>query len=219
MTDGVNGATSTSSNIANAQNSLAGDQQTFLKLLTTQLKNQDPLSPMDTNQFTQQLVAMTGVQQQILSNQLLQQIVSGQGGVGDAVNLIGKTVTAANANSTLASGKADWTYNLAAGAANVTLQVYDSLGRVVSESKLTNVKAGDQSFSWNGKNASGVQQADGGVYTLKITPTDASGGAIPSNVFSAGLVTSVDMADGDRTVTVGGVKIPVSSITSVQAAS
>src|SRR5579885_716501 len=73
--------------------SIAHNYTTFLSLLTTQLKNQDPLSPLDTNQFTQQLTQMTGVEQQLLGNQLLQQLVTTQS-VTQGANLIGKTVTA-----------------------------------------------------------------------------------------------------------------------------
>ncbi|MFI4974443.1 MAG: flagellar hook assembly protein FlgD [Caulobacterales bacterium] len=72
--------------------SLANNFQTFLSLLTTQLRNQDPLQPLDSSQFTQQITQMTGVEQQLLSNQLLQQLVTAQGGLGQAAGLIGKTV-------------------------------------------------------------------------------------------------------------------------------
>src|SRR5271156_1485485 len=89
----------TSNAINNSLASLASNSQTFLTLLTTQLKNQDPTSPLDTNQFTQQITQMTGVEQQLLSNQLLQQLVSAQGGVASAANLIGETVTAPGATS------------------------------------------------------------------------------------------------------------------------
>ena len=78
--------------------SLASNFQSFLSLLTTQLKNQDPTSPLDTSQFTQQITQMTGVEQQLLSNQLLQQLVSAQGGVTSSANLIGDTVTAPGVN-------------------------------------------------------------------------------------------------------------------------
>src|SRR5580704_14341929 len=77
--------------------SLAGNFQSFLSLLTTQLQNQDPLNPTDTNQFTQQITQMTGVEQQLISNQLLQQLVSQQTGIGAAASLIGDTVTAPGA--------------------------------------------------------------------------------------------------------------------------
>src|SRR6185436_12803276 len=74
---------------------LAENFDTFLSLLTTQLKNQDPLSPLDSNQFTQQLVQMTGVEQQLLTNDLLKKLVGNTGtGVSTAVSLIGKDVRA-----------------------------------------------------------------------------------------------------------------------------
>jgi flagellar basal-body rod modification protein FlgD len=89
---------STSNTINSGLAALANNQQTFLSLLTTQLKNQNPLSPVDTNQFTQQITQMTGVEQQLLSNQLLQQLVSNQG-LPQAVGMIGKTITAPGAKT------------------------------------------------------------------------------------------------------------------------
>jgi flagellar basal-body rod modification protein FlgD len=103
---GANGATGTSSTGASSISingglaSLAGNFQSFLSLLTTQLQNQDPLNPTDTNQFTQQITQMTGVEQQLISNQLLQQLVTQQTGIGAAAGMIGDTVTAPGAKST-----------------------------------------------------------------------------------------------------------------------
>ena len=105
-TGAANGASGTSSagassiSINGGLASLAGNFQSFLSLLTTQLQNQDPLNPTDTNQFTQQITQMTGVEQQLISNQLLQQLVSQQTGIGAAASLIGDTVTAPGAKST-----------------------------------------------------------------------------------------------------------------------
>jgi flagellar hook assembly protein FlgD len=93
-------SSSTSGQVNSGLASLADNFQGFLSLLTTQLKNQDPTSPLDTNQFTQQITQMTGVEQQLLSNQLLQQLVSQQGGLTQAAGLIGKTITAPGAKST-----------------------------------------------------------------------------------------------------------------------
>ena len=81
----------------NGLTSLASNFQSFIGLLTTQLNHQDPLNPTDTTQFTQQITQMTGVEQQLLSNQLLQQLVTQQTGVIGAANLIGKVVTAPGA--------------------------------------------------------------------------------------------------------------------------
>jgi len=94
-TTSTSGASGTStSQVNNGLASLAGNFQSFLTLLTTQLRNQDPLNPTDTNQFTQQITQMTGVEQQLLSNQLLQQLVAVQGGLPAEASLIGKNVTA-----------------------------------------------------------------------------------------------------------------------------
>jgi len=99
-TAGTSSASSSALSVNNGLASLAGNFQSFLSLLTTQLQNQDPLNPTDTNQFTQQITSMTGVEQQLVSNQLLQQLVAAQGGVTSAANLIGDTITANNPAST-----------------------------------------------------------------------------------------------------------------------
>src|ERR1700729_584477 len=93
---------------------IAGNFNTFLQLLTTQLQNQDPLSPMDTNQFTQQLVEFASVEQQINMNTNLQTLVTLQQTAQDsqALAFVGQTVTVNGSNATLASGgQAQWTYN------------------------------------------------------------------------------------------------------------
>ena len=95
-TSSTSSAAASQLSLNNGLASLAGNFQSFLSLLTTQLKNQDPTSPLDTNQFTQQITQMTGVEQQLLSNQLLQQLVTQQTGVGAAAGLIGDKVTATN---------------------------------------------------------------------------------------------------------------------------
>lgn len=216
MTAVSSATSSTDANILSAQTSLAGDQTTFIKLLTAQLRNQDPLSPLDANQFTQQLVVMTGVQQQILTNQLMSQLIKSQSSI-DPVNLIGKTVTAATPTAALQGGKADWTYSLNGAAKDVSLQVVDNLGRVVWQSTPGAQGAGEHAISWDGKTLAGVQQPDGGVYTLQVTAKDASGAAVTSNVYQKGVATSVDQSSGQVLINVGGVKVPASSILSIGA--
>ena len=211
-------ANNTVSNIANAQQSLAGDQQTFLKLLTTQLQNQDPLNPMNTDQFTQQLVAMTGVQQQILTNELLQQMASNQTGVGDPVSLLGKAVTATSGNANLQSGQANWSYATVANADDVQVKVTNNLGQVVYQSDLGAQTAGSHSFSWNGKDSSGVQLPDGGTYSLSVTAADAAGNTISSTPYQQGVVTAVTNSGGQVLLTINGSPVPASAITSVTAA-
>jgi flagellar basal-body rod modification protein FlgD len=207
----------TSQNISNASNSLASDQTTFLKLLTTQLQNQDPLSPMDTNAFTQQLVAMTGVQQQILSNQLLQQMVGQQGGIGNSVGLIGKDVKVATGASTLQGGNATWNYNLTAGASDVTFTVIDAQGNTVWSGDQSALSAGDHTFSWDGKDLAGVQRADGTTFGLKVNATAADGSAISSTTWLQGTVSSIQQINGETIALVNGTQVPLSLISSVNA--
>ena len=209
----------TAASTAAAQQSLAGDQQTFLSLLTAQLKNQDPLSPMDSNQFTQQLVAMTGVQQQITSNTLLQQLVDNQNGFSDPVSLIGKSVTASSPSATLQNGQANWLFSLNGTAAGATLQVLDSNGNVVAQATPSSLSPGEQSFTWNGKNLSGNQLSDGGTYTLQLTAADGSGTAVTSQIYQRGVAASIQENNGTALVGLNGGYVPLSSVTSVTAAS
>ena len=215
-------ATGTQADIASGASNLSTGYQTFLTLLTTQLKNQDPTSPLDTNQFTQQLVQMTGVQQQLLSNQLLQQLVSqsgGSGGAAGAVGLIGKTVTASQDTATLTGGKVAWSYDLDKAASAATLTVKNAAGSIVWSGSAPDLSAGDHAFNWNGQDSAGRQLGDGGAYTLSIAASDASGAAITATPQITGVVGAVQTANGQTVVQIGGATAPVSSITSVSATS
>ncbi|MFN9834063.1 MAG: flagellar hook assembly protein FlgD [Phenylobacterium sp.] len=199
------------------QDQLATSYDTFMTLLSAQIKNQDPLAPMDGNQFTQQLVQMTGVQQQLYSNDLLKQLVTNSGtGMSDAVSVIGREITAASDKAIVTAGEAKWNYNLAKDAASVKIEVLDSQGRLVAVSTPTNVQAGDRTFTWDGTDLNGVTRANGGEYRLKITPLDGSGATVVSNVFQRGVVTAVEQVSGQPVLSIGGAKVPWSVVTSVR---
>lgn len=214
-TSSLGTASNAGATIANAKQSLGNDQETFFKLLTAQLRNQDPLSPLDANAFTQQLVAMTGVQQQILTNQLLNEMVSGQAGVGNAVGLIGKSVTAATSASTLNDGAANWNYSLDSNAKDITIQVVDSLGNVVFQTTQSNLQKGGNSFTWDGKDLTGNQRADGTVYGLRVTATDTAGQPVGSYVSLKGIARSIETINGQTVVEINGTKVPLNLITGV----
>jgi flagellar basal-body rod modification protein FlgD len=209
--------TSTSGAVNNGLAQVADNYQTFLSLLTTQLKNQDPLSPLDTNQFTQQLTQMTGVEQQLLSNQLLQQLVNQNqgGGLAGAVDLIGKTVTASGTSATLQNGSATWQFSTATAPAGMTATITDSSGNVVWTGALAPNGAGPQSFTWNGQNQAGVQQTNGGVFTLAINAADSSGAAVPVSTNIQGVASAVQQVNGQTMITVGNTQVPLSAVTSV----
>lgn len=195
---------------------LAESFDTFLNLLTTQLKNQDPLSPLDSNQFTQQLVQMTGVEQQLYGNQLMEKLVANTGsGISTAVALIGKDVTANTADNVIKDGKATWNYNLNRAADDLKLEVLDSKGRTVYSEAPADMKAGDHAFKWNGKDASGKQLDDGGPYTLKVTAKDSAGTGVISKVNIQGVVTGVEQVDGKTLITINGAKVPWETVTSI----
>jgi flagellar basal-body rod modification protein FlgD len=213
---GVGGSSGTAADLASGASSLSTSYQTFLTLLTTQLQNQDPSAPMDPNQFTTELVQMTGVQQQLLSNQLLQQLVnaSPSSGVSSAVSLIGKEVTATSATSTLTNGQANWTYNLPEAAPSATVSVANSSGQVVYTGTAPSFAAGANTFTWNGQSSTGVQMPDG-TYTLSVAATDTAGGTITPTLTVSGVASSVQNVNGTTMLTLGQTQVPVSSVTNV----
>jgi flagellar basal-body rod modification protein FlgD len=197
--------------------SLAQNFDTFLALLTTQLKNQDPLSPLDSNQFTQQLVQMTGVEQQLNTNDLLKQLVSNTAtGVSTAVSMIGKSVKAVSDDANITGGKAQWIINVPAEATDAKVQIVDASGAVLHVESLGDLKAGDHPFTWNGKDQTGKQFADGGPYTLRVNATDATGATIASTNYVQGVVSGVEQSNGSTFLTINGGKVTWDKVTSIQ---
>jgi flagellar basal-body rod modification protein FlgD len=195
---------------------IAENYTTFLSLLTTQLQNQDPTSPLDTNQFTQQLTQMTGVQQQLLSNQLLQQLVNqNQGGVVNSVNLIGKSVTANGNTEMLQNGTATYQFNLPTAATHATGTITDSNNTIIWSGPIATSGTGAQSFTWNGQNQSGAAQTNGSLYTLTVAATDANGQTINVANSLQGTVTGVQQINGTTMVSVGQNELPLSAVTGV----
>ncbi|WP_309604862.1 flagellar hook assembly protein FlgD [Phenylobacterium sp.] len=196
---------------------LADNFSTFLSLLTTQLKNQDPLAPLDSNQFTQQLVQMTGVEQQLATNDLLKKLVGNTAtGVSGAVSVIGKDVRAVSDTANLSGGKAQWVYNLASTASDLKVEVLDANGKIVHAEAPGDRKAGDHAFSWNGKDLGGAQLPDGGTYTLRVTAIDPSGKAIASTNYVQGLATGVEQSNGATYITINGGQVTWDKISAIR---
>ncbi|HEY8572158.1 flagellar hook assembly protein FlgD [Phenylobacterium sp.] len=194
---------------------LAENFDTFLTLLTTQLKNQDPLSPMDSNDFTQQMVQMTGVEQQLLTNDLLNKLIGNtSSGISTAVSLIGKEVRAVSDEAALSGGQAKWTYKLDSEAADVKLEILDSKGRIV-KTLAGDKQAGEHALTWNGKDSNGVQLGNGGTYTLRVKATDTSFAEVKSTTFVQGTVTGVEQIDGASFIAINGGMVPWDRVTRV----
>ncbi len=208
--------TGTTTTAPTASQTIAGNYDTFLQLLTTQLQNQDPLSPLDTNQFTQQLVEFASVEQQINMNTNLQTLISMQqtSEATTALQLIGSTVTVNSSSAALSnatSSPATWTLNASApGTANIT--VSSSTGQVVYTGTMA-VNAGAQNFTWNGQ-SNGTTWPDGN-YTMSVSATGANGQPVTITTQVQGTVTGVNISTNPPTATVGGQSIPINQIQSI----
>jgi flagellar basal-body rod modification protein FlgD len=206
----TNGATGSSD-----MSQLSGNFNTFLTLLTTQLKNQDPTSPMDSNAFTQQLVMYSQVEQQIQSNTNLKTLISQ--GTSSAATLatgyLGKKVSITNGQASLTSGAANWTYNLDGAAKATGLTVTDANGKVVYTGT-GETTTGNHSFAWDGKDNNGNQLADG-AYKLTVTAADLAGNALTTSVASAGTVGQIDMTGAVPQLVVGNIEVGIGDIAAV----
>jgi flagellar basal-body rod modification protein FlgD len=214
-TSTTGGTTSDTASQLDLNNQIAGNFNEFLGLLTTQLQNQDPLSPMDTNQFTQQLVEFASVEQQINMNTNLQTLVTLQQTSQDtqALAFVGQTVTVNGSTAALAANSpAQWTYN-PTSPATATFTVTNSTGQTVFAQSGT-VQPGSAQFTWNGVGTNG-QQNPPGNYTLNITATDTSGKSVAVPTTVTGVVNSVDVSKNPPLLNVGGQNFTVSQIVNV----
>lgn len=160
---------------ASAGVKLSGDINTFLKLLVTQLKNQDPLNPSDSSQFTQQLAQYSQVEQTIQSNSNLEKLINQQdkNALSNAVNYIGKSVTTNDNQLVLNNGMARFSYVINDSPATATIKIADSKGNVVRQINAT-TSNDSYDLAWDGKNDAGISLPNG-IYTLTVSTTDAKG--------------------------------------------
>ena len=220
MASGITGTTtstnaSSTTSIGGSSQQIAGNFQQFLTLLTTQLQNQNPLDPMDTNQFTQQLVQFAGVEQQLKSNDRLDSILTNAkaSSAASATGFIGQTVTADGKTPTLANGSATWNLTAPRAVTKATITILDANSNVVGT--LTKaLTAGSQTLTWDGKNASGMTSSDG-KYSIKIDALDATGSSVAVDTAVSGTVTSVDLSGSEPVLAIGSSKVPVSSVRSI----
>ena len=220
MTSGISGLASTASATSAASKSgnateIASNFTQFLTLLTTQLKNQNPLDPMDTNQFTQQLVQFAGVEQQLKTNDRLDNILTASQSASSATatSYIGKTVTASGASSQLSGGSAAWTLTPARAASKAVITILDSNSNVVA-TQATSLAAGSQAYTWNGKTSAGLTAPDG-TYSIKVSAMDATGSTVAVDTSLSGTVDEVDLSGSSPVLLIGSQKVPLSSVQTI----
>jgi flagellar basal-body rod modification protein FlgD len=195
---------------------LTGNFDTFLQLLTTQLQNQDPMNPMDSNQFTQQLVEFSQVEQQINTNSNLQNLIGlTEGNAGSAaVGYLGKNVTITNGNGALINSDCQWTYNLPSTPSSVTLTVTNSSGQTVYTDTINSATSGNNTFDWKGQESDGSTAPDG-TYTLSVSATGAGGSSITPSISYTGAVSEISFQNGVPVLMIGTMAVPLSQVSSI----
>jgi len=195
-----------------ASQQIAGNFQSFLTLLTTQLQNQNPLDPLDTNQFTQQLVEFAGVQQQLNTNDSLATLVSLQQTAQStqALGFVGKTAIVSGNTAALTNSSATWDLSIPS-ASTVNVSITTSTGQTVFTGSYT-AQAGDsQPFTWNGQGTDGTQWPDG-QYKLTATAADSSGNPVAVSTEIQGTVSSVDLTQSPPLLSINGSTYTVNQI-------
>ncbi|MFO1107633.1 MAG: flagellar hook capping FlgD N-terminal domain-containing protein [Bradyrhizobium sp.] len=196
-------ATNSTSNTS-SNTTIANNFQTFLTLLTTQLQNQNPLDPLDTNQFTQQLVQFASVEQQLRQNDQLATLVNLEKTAQSTAALayVGYTAVVDGSKASFdGTNAATWTLK-APKDTTATITITNSAGQTVFSGHYA-VQQGNQTFAWDGKGNDGTQWP-AGSYTLNASGKDSSGNtvAIPSEV--QGVVDSVDLTASPPLLSIGG---------------
>ena len=204
-----------SNSASSAQGSLDTNYNTFLTLLTTQLKNQDPLDPMDSSQFTNQLVLFSQVEQQIQTNANLTTLISSASAntTQQALSYIGLDVQATGSSFKYdGSDAVKLGYNIPSTAAASTVGVFNSAG-VEVYSAAGQTAAGNYTANWNGTDSTG-NTVPAGTYTVQVSAVDGTGTPLATTTTVPGQVTGVSTTNGTTYLTINGAAVPLSNVTS-----
>jgi len=218
MVSSVTSTTNTSSASAQMQKDLGFTSQDFMKLFIAQLQNQDPLSPQDPSQMMTQLAQMSQVEQAYNTNTNLQNLLTAQNNTTsiNSVSFIGKSVKA-NGSSVAFDGTSAATlqYNLSGASASSTVTITDSTGKTVRTATVAAQSAGDNSFTWDGRDSSG-NLLPAGAYTFSVSSTSSSGSAVTATTYTTGTVDGVAFVNGIPTLTIGAVSVALSDVINVK---
>ncbi len=209
----TSGVANSAANTTNSSVQLAKDFQQFLTLLTTQLQNQDPLSPMDSTEFTNQLVQFSQVEQQINANQKLDNLVALQLSSISTVALgyVGMNISYVSADMNYdGSTPVDINYALATDAVTCKVNIYDEEGNLVYSGDAPK-NTGTNKFTWDGKQTNG-QPVEAGTYTVRIDALDANDKSIENSTVVSGHVRGIETQNGVVYVLVGDRAVAISSI-------
>ena len=203
---------SNSSLSSTSGSTLAGNFQTFLQMLTTQLQNQNPLDPLDTNQFTQQLVQFASVEQQLKTNDQLSSLIALQQTTQatQALTFVGKTAVVDGSTAVLSNSSATWVLDVPSSG-TMGVHITNSSGQTVFSGSYSVTAGKDQAFNWNGQGTDG-SQLPAGKYTLTATMPDSSGNAVGLSTQIQGVVNSVDLTQSLPLLSIGGQTYTINQI-------
>lgn len=193
-------------------------QEEFLKILITQLKNQDPINPMESQDFLAQLATLNSLDQLIGINGKLSSVQSEQAFASrlEATSLIDKEITAeGNQVSLDEAGQAEIHYSLLAEATRIAVNITDSNGSLVRVLEAGGQGAGDQTLLWDGKDTGGNSVAPG-VYTFEVNAFDIKGKQVSVTTRVQGSVTGVNLTGSVPVLEVGGIQIPINAVNKVE---
>lgn len=205
---------------AQSADKLEEDLNQFMNLLVTQLQNQDPLDPMDANEFTSQLVQFASVEQQIYQNSNLEdlvgltqtsQIATMVDYIGNGVEVFGKAI-----NFEGAGNPARFSYTLDGNATDNTITISDSSGVTVYTTE-GEVDIGRHDFTWDGRDKYG-QVVDPGVYTVTVTAMDGEGKLMDVGQTVFGRVTGASAENGEVSIWMGDIRAPLEQVLAVEEA-
>ena len=210
--------TGTDAASAAMKKSMGLNKDDFLQLFITQLKNQDPLNPTDSDKLLSQLSDLTMVEQSYNNNTSLQSMLTAQNNASSlsAVSLIGKSITA-NGNSISFDGATATTmkFNLGAAADIGTVSISDSSGKLVATSSTGAMTAGDHTLSWDGTDNSG-KVLPAGTYSFSVNATKTDGSIVSSTTYTSGTATGVSYSGASPTLAIGSAIVNLSDVIGVK---
>ena len=189
------------------------DKEVFMELLITQLQNQDPLSPMENEDFTAQLAQLTQVEELRAANTNLETLQLYQASINNAqsVSMIGKSVKALGNVVQYEGSDVDLTFTLPETAATVRVTVYGADGDAVRSYTMTDMEAGLNRVKWNGRDTNGNEMTEG-EYTFSVSATDEDGESIEVQALIEGIVKGVSFESGAPLLEVNGQKVAIGDI-------
>jgi len=197
-----------------AKPTINADFNMFVKLLTAQMQNQDPLNPMDTSQYTQQLVQFSQVEQSMAQTSTLKSMLAAMSNsdLTQASSLIGKQVSIDSGTAALKDTPIAWAWSATRDVATLNATITDANGRTIDKRVLNPTANGD--FSWDGTLSTGGK-APPGSYTINFTGTDANGADVPVSATTNGTIDQVSMDSGKVMIGISGQNWPVSTLKKV----